>query len=137
MFSDVGNVTIEEGAFQESNFTELEIPKNVTYMGKQCMGACSQLEKIVIKAKNVTFANYVARDSGKLKEVYVYSDTVTFESGSMYFTNKQTGDASQITFYVSCQEIADAFYNASSATRSFGMLIKSLDGATTYYNTLK
>ena len=55
----------------------------------------------------------------------------------MYFTNKQTGDASGITFYVSSQEVADALYNSSSASRSYGMLIKSLDGATTYYDTLK
>ena len=95
------------------------------------------METIIIKAKNVTFANYVGRDSGNLKEVYIYSDTVTFESGSMYFTNKQNGDASKVTFYVSSQEVADALYNSSSATRACGMLIKSIDGSVTNYNTLK
>ena len=128
---------IDEGVFQQSGFVEIEVPENVTYIGKTAFGACPDLEKIVIKAKNVTFANYVGRDSGKLKEVYIYSDTVTFESGSMYFTNKQTGDASGITFYVSNQAVADALFNASAASRSYGMLIKSIDGATEYYNTLK
>ena len=128
---------IDEGVFQQSGFVEIEVPENVTYIGKTAFGACPDLEKIVIKAKNVTFANYVGRDSGNLKEVYIYSDTVTFESGSMYFTNAQTGDASKITFYVSNQAVADALFNASSASRSYGMLIKSIDGATEYYNTLK
>lgn len=128
---------IDEGVFQQSGFVSIEIPENVTYIGKTAFGACPDLEKIVIKAKNVTFANYVGRDSGKLKEVYIHSDSVTFESGSMYFTNAQTGDASNITFYVSNQTVADALYNSSSASRSYGMLIKSIDGATTYYNTLK
>ena len=128
---------IDEGVFQQSGFVEIEIPENVTYIGKTAFGACPDLEKIVIKAKNVTFADYVGRDSGNLKEVYIYSDTVTFESGSMYFTNAQTGDASKITFYVSNQAVADALFNASSASRSYGMLIKSIDGATEYYNTLK
>jgi predicted ribosomally synthesized peptide with SipW-like signal peptide len=128
---------IDEGVFQQSGFVEIEVPENVTYIGKTAFGACPDLEKIVIKAKNVTFADYVGRDSGNLKEVYIYSDTVTFESGSMYFTNAQTGDASKITFYVSNQAVADALFNASAASRSYGMLIKSIDGATEYYNTLK
>lgn len=129
--------TIEEGAMQQSGMKVVEIPENVTYMGKTALGACANLETIIIKAKNITVANYVARDCGALKEVYIYSDTITFESGSMYFTNKQTGDASAITFYVANQEVADALYNSSSASRSFGMLIKSLDGTLTYYNTLR
>ncbi len=128
---------IDEGAFQQSGFVTIEIPENVTYIGKTAFGACPKLETIVIKAKNVTFANYVGRDSGALKEVYIYSDTVTFETGSMYFTNTQSGDASKITFYVANQDVADALFNSSSASRSYGMLIKSIDGATTYYNTLK
>ena len=128
---------IDEGVFQQSGFVTIEVPKNVTYIGKTAFGACPNLETIIIKAKNVTFSNYVGRDSGALKEVYIYSDTVTFESGSMYFTNKQTGDASNITFYVANQDVADALFNASSASRSYGMLIKSIDGATTYYDTLK
>ena len=130
---------IEEGAFQQSNFKKLVIPENVTYMGKQCMGACPQLETIVIKAKNVTIANYMARDCGNLREVYIYSDSVTFAedgNGRLYFTTTQHGDASQITFYVSSQEVADALYNAATGSHWNGMLIKSLDGATTYYNTL-
>ena len=128
---------IDEGVFQQSGFVSIEVPENVTYIGKTAFGACPDLETIIIKAKDVTFANYVGCDSGNLKEVYIYSDNVTFESGSMYFTNKQTGDASNITFYVSNQEVANALYNASSASQSYGLLIKSIDGATTYYNTLK
>ena len=130
---------IEEGAFQQSNFKTLEIPENVTYIGKTAMGACPQLESIVIKAKNVTIANYMARDSVNLREVYIYSDSVTFaEDGNarQYFTNTQTGDASKITFYVSSQGVADALYNAATGSHWNGMLIKSLDGSVTYYNTL-
>ena len=131
---------IESSAFQQSYFTELQIPENVTYMGKQCMGACMQLEKIVIKAKNVTLANYLARNCPNLKEVYIHSDSVTFaEDGNAryYFTNTENGDASQITFYVSSQVVADALYNAATGSHWKGMLIKSLDGSITYYNTLK
>jgi len=109
----------------------------VTYVAKTALGACPDLETIIIKAKNVTFANYVARDCKSLKEVYIYSDTVTFESGSMYFTNAQTGDASKITFYVANQDVADALFNSSAASQSYGMRIVSLDGATTYYDTRK
>ena len=131
---------IEEGAFQQSSFEKLEIPENVTYIGKTAMGACSQLETIVIKAKNVTIANYMARDNGNLREVYIYSNSVTFAedgNGRMYFTNTQTGDASKITFYVNGQGIADALYHAATGSHWNGMLIKSLDGSITYYNTLK
>lgn len=128
---------VDESAFQQSNITEIEIPENVTYIGKTAFGSCAELEKIVIKAKDVTLANYVGRDCPALKEVYIYSDSVTFESGSMYFTNAQTGDASNITFYVSNQEVADALFNASSASKSYGLLIKSIDGKTEYHKTLK
>lgn len=126
---------IDESAFQQSGITEIEIPENVTYIGKQAFGACDSLETIVIKAKNVTIANYVARANANLKEVYFYGD-VTFETGSMYFTNKENGDASGITFYVKDQAAADNLYSAFSTSHSYGLLIKSLDGATTYYNTL-
>ena len=128
---------IDEGVFQQSGFKSITVPKNVTYIGKTALGSCPELETIVIEAKNVTFANYVARDCGKLKEVIIKSDTVTFETGSMYFTNKQTGDASGITFYVANQAVADALFNTSSASRAYGMLIVSLDGNTVYYDTLK
>ena len=117
------------------SLTSIEIPENVTYIGKQAFGACDSLETITIRAKNVTIANYVARACANLKEVYIYSDSVTFESGSMYFTNKENGDASGITFFVKDQAMADAVYSAFSTSHSYGLLIKSLDGATTYYNT--
>lgn len=130
-------VYMEEGAFQGSGITEIEIPENVTYMGKQSLGYCPQLETIVIKAKNVTIGNYIARACGNLREVYIYSDAVTFESGSMYFCTTENANASQITFYVSSKEIADTLYAVSSTSHSYGMLIKSLDGSITYYNTLK
>ena len=55
----------------------------------------------------------------------------------MYFTNKENADASGITFYVQDQAMADTCYAAFSTSHSYGMLIKSLDGATEYYNTLK
>ncbi|MBR3707369.1 MAG: leucine-rich repeat domain-containing protein [Firmicutes bacterium] len=128
--------TLEEGAFQGSAITEVEIPENVTYIGKQAIGYCPDIEKIVIKAKNVTIGNYVARACANLKEVYIYSDSVTFETGSMYFTNKENADASDITFYVKDQAIADNCYAAFSTSHSYGMLIKSLDGQTEFYNTL-
>ena len=127
---------IDESAFQQSGITSIEIPENVTYIGKQAFGACGDLETITIRAKDVTIGNYVARACANLKEVYIYSDSVTFESGSMYFTNKENGDASGITFFVKDQAMADVVYSAFSTSHSYGLLIKSLDGATTYYNTL-
>lgn len=128
--------TLEEGALQGSAITEVEIPENVTYIGKQAIGYCPDIEKIVIKAKNVTIGNYVARACANLKEVYIYSDSVAFETGSMYFTNKENADASAITFYVKDQAMADNCYAAFSTSHSYGMLIKSLDGQTEFYNTL-
>ena len=128
---------IDESVFQQSGIKEIEIPENVTYIGKMAMGSCNNLEKIVIKAKDVTIANYVARSCPTLKEVYIYSDSVTFESTGMFFTTAESGDASTITFYVSNQAVADALFNASTSSKGYGMLIKSIDGATTYYNTLK
>ena len=128
---------IDESVFQQSGITSLTIPENVTYIGKQALGACGSLETLIINAKNVTIANYVARACAKLKDVYFYSDSVTFESGSMYFTSKENGDASGITFYVKTQEIADTLYTAFSTSHSYGLKIVSLDGNTTYYNTLK
>lgn len=127
---------IDEGVFQQSGFVAIEIPENVTYIGKQAFGACGSLETIVINAKDVTIANYVARACVNLKEVYINSDSVTFESGSMYFTNKENADASGITFYVKNSAIADTLYNAFSTSHSYGLLIKNVDG-TEYYNTLK
>lgn len=128
---------IDESVFQQSGITEIVIPENVTYVAKMALGSCDKLEKIVIEAKNVTFANFVARDCANLKEVVIKSETVTFEAGGMYFTNKQSGDASAITFYVANQAVADALYNASSSCRGYGMLIVSLDGSHVYYDTLK
>jgi len=125
---------IDESAFQQSGIKEITIPENVTYIGKQAFGACGSLEKITINAKNVTIANYVARACANLKEVYINSDSVTFESGSMYFTNKEDADASGITFYVKDQAMADVLYSAFSTSHSYGMLIKSLDGQTEFYN---
>lgn len=127
---------IDESAFQQSGITSIEIPENVTYIGKQAFGSCGDLETITIRAKDVTIGNYVARACANLKEVYIYSDSVTFESGSMYFTNKENGDASGITFFVKDQAMADVVYSAFSTSHSYGLLIKSLDGADTYYNTL-
>ena len=128
---------IDESAFQQSGITSIEIPENVTYIGKQAFGSCGDLETIAIRAKDVTIGNYVARACANLKKVYIYSDSVTFESGSMYFTNKENGDASGITFFVKDQAMADVVYSAFSTSHSYGLLIKSLDGATTYYDTLK
>jgi hypothetical protein len=54
----------------------------------------------------------------------------------MYFTNKENGDASGITFYVKNQAIADTLYTALSSSHSYGLLIKNVNG-TVYYDTLK
>jgi hypothetical protein len=128
---------IDEGVFQQSGFKSITIPENVTFIGKQAFGACGELETIVINAKKVTIDNYVARACAKLKSVYIYSEEVEFINKSMYFTNKENADASAITFYVSSQKVADTVYEAQSTSHSYGIKIVSIDGATTYYNTLK
>ena len=129
--------TLEEGAFQGAAIKSITIPENVTVLGKQSIGYCPELETIVINAKNVVIDNYVARACAKLKSVYIYSDSVEFINKSMYFTNKENADASAITFYVSSQAVADVVYNAQSTSHSYGIKIVSIDGTTTYYNTLK
>ena len=58
---------VDQGVFQQSGFVSIEIPENVTYIGKTAFGACPDLETIVIKAKDVTFAEYVGRDCPSLK----------------------------------------------------------------------
>ena len=128
---------IDESVFQESGFKSITIPENVTFIGKQAFGACGELETIVINAKKVTIDNYVARGCAKLKSVYIYSEEVEFINKSMYFTNKENADASAITFYVSSKDVADTVYEAQSSSHSYGIKIVSIDGATTYYNTLK
>ena len=129
--------TFEEGAFQGCGINSLIVPESVTYMGKQSIGYLPNLETIIINAKNVTIGNYIARACPKLTSVYIYSEDIAFESGSMYFTNKENADASAITFYVSSNAVADKLYAASSSSHSYGMKIVSLDGSQTYYNTLK
>ena len=128
---------IEEGAFQGSAIKSITIPENVTVLGKQSIGYCPELETIVINAKNVTIDNFVARACAKLKSVYIYSENVEFINKSMYFTNKENADASAITFYVSSEAVAKKVYEAQSTSHSYGIKIVSIDGATTYYNTLK
>jgi len=129
--------TFEEGAFQSCGITSLTVPESVTYMGKQSIGYLPNIETIDIKAKNVTIGNYIARACPNLKHVYIHSDNVTFESGSMYFTNKESGDASGILFYVKNKTIADTLYTALSTSHSYGLKIVSLDGNTVFYNTLE
>lgn len=131
-------ITIENDAFQKAYaLKEITIPENVRSIGTTCFGACSSLEKITINAVHITFHNYCARACANLKEVFIYSDKIEFGAGSMYFTNKENADASAITFYVKNQEIADEFYAGMSTSHSYGLKIVSLDGQTTYYNTLK
>ncbi len=128
--------TIEEGAFQKTALTTVTIPENVTYVGKTALGACSSLETIVINAKNVTIANYCARGCANLKSVYLNCETVTFAedgNGNIHFSNTESNNASQITFYVAGQAIADALNNIVPAGHAKGMKIVSLDGNTVYY----
>ena len=129
--------TVIESAFQQSGVTSIVIPENVTSIGKMAFGACGNLETITINAKNVTIGDYCARACTNLKSVYIYSETISFANGSMYFTNKENADASKITFYVTNKENADILYNAMSVSHSYGMKIVSIDGSTEYYNTLK
>ena len=130
--------TIENDAFQKAYaLEEITIPENVTSIGSTCFGSCSSLEKIIINATNITFHNYCARACANLKEVFIYSDEIEFGTGSMYFTNKESGDASAITFYVKNKEIADEFYAGMKTSHSYGMKIVSINGNTEFYNTLK
>ena len=128
--------TIEEGAFQKSGITSIEIPENVTYIGTTALGACSALETVIIKAKDITIANYCARGCANLRSVYIYSDNVVFEQdgrASMHFTNQESNNASSITYYVKNQNVADALNASVPTTHAKGMKIASIDGATIYY----
>ena len=55
----------------------------------------------------------------------------------MFFTNKQSGDASGITFYVKDKAMADNLYNALKTSQGYGLKIVSLDGSSVFYDTLK
>ena len=128
--------TIVEGAFQKSSITSIVIPENVTSIGKISLGACGSLEKIEIRAKNITIANYCARGCMNLREVYIYSENVTFaEDGNarMYFTNEESNNNSSITFYVQNRSVADALNAAVPNGHAKGMIICNIDGTEVYY----
>jgi hypothetical protein len=127
---------IDEGVFQQSGFKTLTIPENVSYIGKQAMGACSNLETIVINAKDVTIANYCARGCAALRSVYIYSDNVVFAedgNGNMHFTNQESNNTSEITYYVKNQSVADALNSSIPTGHAKGAKIMNIDGTTTYY----
>jgi hypothetical protein len=128
--------TIEEGAFQKAGLVSIEIPENVTYIGTTALGACSALETVIIKAKDITIANYCARGCANLRSVYIYSDNVVFAQdgrANMHFTNQESNNQSSITYYVKNQNVADALNESVSPTHAKGMKIASIDGATIYY----
>lgn len=124
---------LEEGAFQSCGLTTITIPGENVLLGKQSIGYLPNLETITITAKKVTIANYVARSCPKLKSVYIYSDEVVFESGSMYFTDCESNNTSGITYYVATQTVADAVNASVPAGHAVGMQIKNIDGTVTYY----
>lgn len=124
---------LEEGAFQACGLTAITIPGENVILGKQSIGYLPNLETITITAKKVTIANYVARSCPKLKSVYIYSDEVVFESGSMYFTDCESNNTSGITYYVAVQTVADAVNASVPAGHAVGMQIKNIDGTVTYY----
>ena len=124
---------IDESVFQQSGFTSITIPKNVTYIGKTAFGACPALETIIINAEDVEIEDYCARDCPNLKSVYIYSDSITFKPGSMYFTNSQNNNTSSITYYVASQTIADAVKASIDTGHAKGAVIKNIDGTEIYY----
>ena len=125
---------IDESVFQQSGFTSITIPENVTYIGKTAFGACPALETIIINAKDVEIEDYCARGCPNLKSVYIYSDEITFaKPGSMYFTNLESDNTSSITYYVASQAIADAVKASIATGHAKGAVIKNIDGTQTYY----
>ena len=128
--------SIEEGAFQKAGLVTIEIPENVTYIGTTALGACSALETVIIKAKDVTIANYCARGCANLRSVYIYSDNVVFAQdgrANMHFTNQESNNQSSITYYVKNQNVADALNDSVPVSHAKGMKILNIDGTVTYY----
>lgn len=114
---------IEPYAFQLSGVQELYIPANVTTIGKGALSSCPNLKKITIAGDPVQIGTYVARPSPVLEEVHILGENVTFEAGSMTFTNGENGNASAIAIYVKNETVKNRLLAASGSSVSYGMNI--------------
>lgn len=115
---------IEPNAFQSSGIKEIYIPENVVKIGNRAFVACDNMEKITIAGDAVEIGTYVARPALALREVHILGENVTFEPGSMTFTNYESGKASDITFYVQNETVKDRLIAASGSSVSYGLNIK-------------
>ena len=115
---------IEPNAFQSSGIKEIYIPENVVKIGNRAFVACDNMEKITIAGDAVEIGTYVARPALALREVHILGENVTFEPGSMTFTNYENGKASDITFYVQNETVKERLIAASGSSVSYGLNIK-------------
>ena len=115
---------IETNAFQSSGIKEIYIPENVMKIGSSAFIHCDNMEKITIAGDAVEIGTYVVRPSLALREVHILGENVTFEPGSMTFTNYESGKASDITFYVQNETVKERLIAASGSSVSYGLNIK-------------
>ena len=115
---------IETNAFQSSGIKEIYIPENVMKIGSSAFIHCDNMEKITIAGDAVEIGTYVARPALALREVHILGENVTFEPGSMTFTNYENGKASDITFYVQNETVKERLIAASGSSVSYGLNIK-------------
>ena len=114
---------IEPYAFQLSGVEEFYIPANVVKIGKGALSSCPNLKKITIAGDSVQIGTYIARPSPVLEEVHILGENVTFETGSMTFTNKENGDASAIAIYVKNETVKERLIEASNSSLAYGLNI--------------
>ena len=113
--------TISKEAFQNSGITSLTIPANVTTIEYGGLRDMKMLETVIIEG-NVDIPVYAFRACTNLKTVIIKGDDVTFGGGSrgMIFTNKENGDGSAITIFVSNETVKERLLANDTAAKDYG-----------------
>ena len=83
--------TLEAHCFYDSNIKEIVIPEGITTIPGNAFASCSELEKVVIKGKDVFIDGFAFRGCLALKTMIILSDTLTLGSG-MVITNTESNN---------------------------------------------
>jgi len=112
-----GVTTVEDHAFYSSNVKTVVFPESVTSVGTHLFDSSAGIETVIFKG-DVEIQYYMFRACASLKTVIFEGENTTCAPGSgMAFSNKQTGDASNITIYATSQATVDSIKaNTNSIT---------------------
>ena len=112
-----GVTTVENHAFYASNVKTVVFPESVTSVGTNLFDSSAGIETVIFKG-DVEIQHYMFRACASLKTVIFEGENTTCAPGSgMAFSNKQNGDASNITIYATSQATVDSIKaNTNSIT---------------------